>query len=123
MQDMVKKFTEMGLIDESKEVWPQIQKIKGMSDDQIGKHFADQNHKKFKDEIAANGSHPYEWWDDREHPERIYYLREVMRERIGSSLANASKNEPDLDSENEFGHPVYRRAKCPKYKQLMKQFE
>ena len=31
--DMVKKFTEMGLIDKSKEVGPQIVKIKQMNED------------------------------------------------------------------------------------------
>jgi hypothetical protein len=44
--------------------------------------------------------HPKIWWEDKAHPEREYFLKEVVLEI-------------DDDSEDDQGIPLYKESRCP----------
>ena len=82
-----------------------------MSGAEIQAHISKLRLKKREEEARANGPHEDDWWLDAEHPERLYLLHDVLRER----LAN--------DSEDGKGNRVYIKERCPRYKALQAEIE
>lgn len=51
--------------------------------------------------------YPKDWWEDETHPERKYFLKDVV-------------GEPDDPDEDDQGVPLYQVSKCPKYKEYLR---
>lgn len=54
--------------------------------------------------------HPKVWWEDQSHPEREYFLKEVVLEI-------------EDDSEDDQGIPLYKESRCPLFQQYLSEIK
>ena len=107
-QKLVEAMKQFNLYDNSLDEAKNLEKCLAMSKEEKQAHIKKLKMSKSLLSQEDDGPHPNPWWFNNDHPERMHLFEKVLMERVPI----------EDDSENEKGEKVYKKERCPQYKQL-----